>query len=133
MDFVYDLTIPAKTPANAPAELEIDVGAGVIHLVEIEEAPGCKGLVYAAVRQGLHQVWPTNPGGAYRSDGRVYSSPEHYPINPGDPLLVIQGWSLDETWPHTVQFRFSVLPEEVLEAEQRSEGLLRKLLKAFGV
>jgi hypothetical protein len=47
--------------------------------------------------------------------------------------LVIQGWSLDETWPHTVQFRFSVLPEEVLEAEQRSEGLLRKLLKAFGV
>ncbi len=133
MDFVYDLTIPANTSASDPQELDVDVGVGIVHLVEIEIAPGCKGMVYAAIRQGLHQVWPTNPGGAYRSDGRVYSAREHYAIVAGAPSLVFQGWSPGTTYDHVVQFRISVLPEEVLESEQRTEGLIKRLLKAFGV
>jgi hypothetical protein len=132
VDFVYDLTIPANTSANAPEQLEVDVGAGIIHLVEIEEAPGCKGMVYAAIRQGLHQVWPTNPGGAYRSDGRVYSCQEHYPMAPGDPSLVIQGWSPGTTYEHVVQFRISVLPQEIMEPEKKTESLLSKFIKLLG-
>jgi len=133
VDFVYDLTIPADTSASDPTEEEIDVGVGIVHLVEIEIPPGCKGYVNAAIRQGLHQVWPTNPAGAYRSDSRVYSAREHYSIESGDPALVIQGWSPGTTYEHVVQFRISILPVEIMEPWLKQEGLLTKLLRAFGV
>jgi hypothetical protein len=133
VDFVYDLTVPANTSAASLKELEIDVGTGIVHLVEIEIPRGCKGMVYGAIRQGLHQVWPTNPDGAYHSDGRVYSARDHYGIIPGDPSLVLQGWSPGTTYDHTVQFRISVLPEEVMEPWHAQEGLLTRLLRALGV
>ena len=133
MDFIYDLTIPANTSASAPVEHKVDVGVGIIHLVEIEQAPGCKGMVYAAVRQGLHQVWPTNPGGAFRSNGRVYSSREHYLMALGDSELVIKGWSPGTTYQHIVQFRFCVLDVDIEEPWRRQEGLLEKIKRALGV
>lgn len=133
MDFVFDLPIPADTAEASPEELLVDVGVGIIHLVEIEQAPGCKGEVYAAVRQGLHQVWPTNPPGAYRSDGRVYSTREHYLMNRGDAPFVIQGWSPGTTYAHTVQFRFSVLPVEVMEPWTAVTGAIGKIKKILGM
>lgn len=133
MDHVYDLVIGANTLADDPEELELPLFSGIIHLVEIEQAPGCKGMVYSAVRQGLHQVWPTNPDGALRSDGRVYSTREHYPIGRFAPPLTIQGWSPGTKYPHTVQFRFSVLPVEVMEPWREQQSLFKKFLKVFGV
>ena len=133
MDFVFDLTVPANTSASDPVEQVIDVGVGITHLVEIEIPRGCKGMVYAAIRQGLHQVWPTNPDGGYHSDGRVYSTREHYGIAPGDPALVIQGWSPGTTYAHVVQFRLSVLPVEVMEPWQVQEALMLRLLYSLGV
>jgi len=133
VDFVHHLLVPADTSASDPEELEIPGIEGIIHLVEIEEAPGCKGMVYAAVRQGVHQVWPTNPDGALRSDGRVYSTREHYPVKKGDAPLVLQGWSPGTKYPHTVEFRLSVLSREVMEPWLVQESLVKKLLRAFGV
>ena len=133
MDYVFDLTIPADTAKATPKEQEIDVGTGIIHLIEIEIPPGPKGLVYCAVRQGLHQVWPSNSDGAYRSDGRVYSAREHYPIGRDASFLVLQGWSPGTTYEHVVQFRISILPVEIMEPWLKQEGLLTKLLRAFGV
>jgi len=133
VDFVYDLTIPADTKAVSPEEHEIPGFSGIVHLVEIEQAPGCNGMVYAAIRQGVHQVWPTNSDGAYRSDGRVYSTREHYAVKKGDAPLVFQGWSPDTTYQHIVQFRLAVLPLEIMEPWHRQESLLAKITKVFGV
>lgn len=133
MDFIFDLPIPADTSKAALEEKPVDVGAGIIHQVEIEEPRGCSGEVFAAVRQGLHQVWPTNEDGFYRSDGRVYSTREHYLIKKGDAPLIIQGWSPGTTYPHTLQFRFSVLPQEVMEPWQAQMGILDTLLRLLGV
>lgn len=133
MDFVFDLLIPANTLKATPAELPIDVGVGVIHLVEIEFRPGPNYMVYAAVRWGVHQVWPTNPDGAYRSDSRVYSMREHYRRIRGAPSLVIQGWSPGTAYAHAVQFRFSVLPLNIMEPWRVQQGLLDYILQRMGV
>jgi len=133
VDYVFDLTIPANTPADNPVEQEIDVGEGIIHLVEIETPPGCRGEVYAAVRQGLHQVWPSNPDGAYRSDSRVYSAREHYPIGRDAPSLTLMGWSPGTIYDHTVQFRISVLPVEIMEPWRVQQGILDHLLQLLGI
>lgn len=133
MDFVFDLTIPANTSASDPVEQVIDVGVGIVHLVEIGFPRRCVGLAHVAIRQGLHQVWPTNPDGNYAWDNHVYSLREHYGIAPGDPSLVLQGWNEDDTFQHTITFRFSVLPVEVLEWWEMLETLMRQLLYSLGV
>lgn len=133
MDFVFDLPVPANTSKDEPEELEVDVGVGIVHLVELEIARGCKGEVYAAVRQGLHQVWPTNPDGAYHSDGRVYSRREHYEMTRGAPPLVLQGWSPGTSYAHNVQFTFSILPVEIMEPWRYQQGVMDTLLRLLGV
>lgn len=133
MDLVIDLTIPADTAEATPAEEELPSIEGIVHLVEIEQALGCNGEVYAAIRQGVHQVWPTNPEGAYRSDGRVYSTREHYEVKRGDPVFVCQGWSPGTTYQHVVQFRLSILPVEVMEPWSKQDTLMTKLLRGLGV
>lgn len=133
MDFVFDLTVPADRPKGNPYERVANIGVGVVHLVEIEQPPGCQGEVYAAVRQGLHQVWPTNEDGFYRSDGRVYSRREHFLIKKGDAPFILQGWSPGTTYPHTIQFTFSILPVEVMEPWRAFSGILDTLLKLLGV
>jgi len=133
VDLVYDLTIPADTAATSPVEETLPSVEGIVHQVEIEIPPGCRGEVYAAIRQGNHQVWPTNPTGAYRSDSRVYSTREHYAVKRGDPVFVLQGWSPGTSYEHVVQFRISILPVDVLEPWTRQETLLTKLLRGLGV
>ena len=133
MDFVYDLTVSAALGDDNPKRSVLPDFSGVIHLVEIEQAPGCNGEVYAAVYQGLHQVWPSNDEGAYRSNGRVYSTREHYLVKRGDPSLILLVWSAGTTYEHTVQFRLSVLPVEIMEPWRKQESLLAKITKIFGV
>lgn len=133
MDFVYDLTVPADTARATPAELEVDISAGVIVRAEIEIPPGPNGMVYAAVRQGLHQILPTNPDGFYHSDGRVYSSSPHKAHHRGDSAVVIMGWSPGTTYDHTIQFRFEVQPEATAEPWREIVALMKRLLKVFGV
>lgn len=133
MDFVFDLTIPADTEEASPEELLVDVGVGIIHLVEIGFPRGCAGLAHAMIRQGLHQVWPTNPQGDYNWDNHVYQIREHYPIKGGGAPLVLQGWNEDDTFQHVVTFRFSVLPEEVMEPWAVQQSLLDHILILLGV
>lgn len=133
MDYVYDLPIPANTPRESPEELELELTTGIVHLVEIGFPPGPADKVYVAVRQGLHQVWPTNPGGSYHWDDRVYTRREHYPIGRDAPPLVLQGWSPGAKKPHTVQFSFSILPVEVMEPWRAQQGILNTLLGFLGL
>lgn len=133
MDYVYDLTIPPNTSKDDPEELKLPTFSGVIHLVEIGFPPGPANKVHVAVKQGLHQVWPSNPDGSYHWDNRVYSKREHYPIGRDAPSLVLQGWSPGATKSHTIQFSFSVLPVEIMEPWRVQLGILDTLLKLLGI
>ena len=133
VDYTFDVLIPADTPAVTPYEVIAKIGVGVITEVSIEIPRGCKGMVYASVRQGVHQVYPLNPEGAYRSDGRVYRARDHRVVMRGDPLLIMQGWSPDTTYEHNVQIRFIVLPLEIAEPWRKQETIMDLLLKGLGL
>lgn len=127
MDFVFDLTIPPNTLKGSPARKLADLGEGIISQVEISFPPGCANKVHAIVRQGLHQVWPSNEDGTYHWDDHTYSRRQHYPVKSGDPLFILEGWSPTTIFPHSIQFSFSVLPKKVLEPAASDSGLRGKL------
>lgn len=129
MDFVFDLEVVADTPKILPCRLLANLGEGIVSQVEIAFPPGCANKVFVVVRQGLHQVWPTNEDNAYHWDDRVYSFSENYPVKGGDPLFILEGWSPGTDFKHVIQFSFSVLLKEPL----KTLSPLDKLRVAFGL
>lgn len=133
MDFVFDLTIPANTTEASPTEQDVDLGAGVVHYVTIQFPRGCAGLAHGRVRQALTPRWPSNEGIDYNWDNYVHEIREHFLIKKGDAPFTLVGWNADDFFPHVITFRFSILPQEIMEPWKVQEGVLDSLLRLLGV
>lgn len=133
MFFAFDLPIPANTAKASPVEVQATLTHGIIHRVEIEFPAYCAGLAYVAIRRGIHQLWPLNPDGAFRSDDYVIAWDEYQELLDEPYEITLVGWNLDDTYPHTPIVRIGLFPPEIAEAPQRSAGLLQRLLKRMGV
>lgn len=127
MFYSYALTIPANTPERSPTEQEVKLTHGVITHVEVEFPPGCAGLVHAYIRKGVHQVWPTNPDGSFRSDGRAIVWADYEELFYEPYSLTIGGWNEDDTYDHEVLFRFEITPREVAERGVKEFSILRRI------
>ena len=128
MDFLFELTIPATTTEAEPVEQKIDIGAGVIVKCEVGFPEGLGALARARVRQALTPRYPSNQGAWYHWDDYIYETPDHLLIKKGDPPLTLVGWNEDDSYPHTITFRFIILPKEVAEYWMRQEKTLGKLV-----
>lgn len=124
MFYVHELTITANTTQDTPVEELITLTHGVITHVEVEFPPGCSGLVRAYINHALHQIWPTNPEGKFRTDGRPIVWSEYYELFTQPYQVTIGGWNTDDTYDHVVIFRFEVTPREVAERAKVQTGLL---------
>lgn len=110
MFYEYALTIPANTPATALTESEVTLDVGRIVGVELQFPRGCVGLVHAAVRRELHQLWPTNPDGFITAEEARISWQEDLDFTEPPYTLTLVGYNEDDSFPHTVTFRFNLLP-----------------------
>ena len=129
MFYDFSFTIPANTLEKTPAELNCKLTSGVIHRVEVGFPPGPRYMVYCAIRKGLHQVWPTNPGGSFNSDNFTIVINEFYPLLYSPYLLTLQGWSPGTTYKHIIEVRFGILPQDVLLPEATFTQAFKQLLK----
>ena len=128
MFYDFSFTIPANTLKATPYEQNIYLTYGIIHRVEIGFPAGPRHMVYVAIRDGLHQVWPTNSDGAFNSDNYTIIINDFYDMA-GKPLfLTLQGWSPGTTYAHTIEFRFGILPAEVLLPEATFMQAFKQLL-----
>ena len=109
MFYVFAVTIPANTAATAPVEQHVDLVPGVIHRVELQFPRGCVGLVHVQVWQEFHQLFPTNPGADFATDGFIIAWNDAHELVDGQARLTLRAWNLDDTFPHTIPFRFAVL------------------------
>lgn len=114
----YDVsfTISANTAKSAPREERVKLTHGVIHRVEIGFPDNCAGLAHLQIREGGHQVWPTNPQGSFNTDGYTIVIDDYYELFEEPYTLTLVGWNLDDTYDHTLEVRFGVLPAWVLMA-----------------
>ena len=129
MYYDYAFTIPANTTQTAPTTQACHLCHGVIHRVEIDFPYGCAGLVHLQILHALHQLWPTNPEGAFNADDFVIGYNEHHALADTPPILTLQGWNLDDTFDHTLQVRFGILPYAVLLPETGLANVLKKLTR----
>ncbi len=109
MFYELPLTIPANTPAAAPVEDTLELSPGTITYVELQFPRGCVSLVHVKVRRGLHQVWPSNPDGDVAGENANISWADDYDLTEPPHQLTLSGYNLDDTFPHTITFRFQLV------------------------
>ncbi len=113
MDYVYEFKIPANQPESNLLVEQISLPRGTIVSVAIYFLAGCHHLARVAVFTGLTQLWPTTPGMWYRGDDCVIQFNEDYELKNAWNRLILKGWNEDDTFEHTVTFRFTVLEEKI--------------------
>ena len=108
MYYSFDLTVPASTAETAPLVDEVELVPGTVTRVELQFPRGCVGLVHVKVFHAAHQVWPSNPGGAIAGDGSLVGWAEQWELDDKPSGLRLVAWNDDDTFPHTVTFRFAL-------------------------
>lgn len=126
-------TIPANTAETVPEEQQVKLSHGIIHRVEVGFPRGCAGLAHLRIRDGLHQVWPTNPQGSFNSDDYTIPIDDRYELFDEPFILTLVGWNYDDTFDHTLEVRIGILPAEYFKPQDQVTPLLTKLLKAFRI
>lgn len=108
MFYAFAVTIPANTAAASPVREHVELVPGTIRKVDIQFPRGCVGLVHAQVHQEHHQLYPTNPGADFASDGFNIIWEDEHELVDGQSRLTLVAWNLDDTFPHTLTFRFAL-------------------------
>jgi hypothetical protein len=108
MLFSFDLAVPANTPAAAPLRLRAGLPPGTVHRVEVVFPAGCVGLVHSQAFRGAHQVWPTNDAGDLAGNGAPIEWDDEYDLDAAPFELELRAWNLDDTYTHTVTWRFAM-------------------------
>lgn len=127
----FDLAVPANTPASSPLEVEALVPPGIVQQVDVQFPSGCVGLVHTLCRRENHQVWPTNPDSNFHSNGQTLTWQDDYELDDAPFLFRLVAWNLDDTFAHTISWRFALrrFPQEPRQqaAENRFEAAIATL------
>lgn len=127
MLFEYPLEIPANTAETAKATLDAPLAPGTVARVDVQFPRGCVGLAHVQIWRREHQIFPTNLDGNIAAEGMVVSWPEDYDVDDEPFALELRGWNEDDSYAHTVTFRFALLPLGMKEEARASAGLLRRI------
>lgn len=131
MLYEVDVECPANTAAAAPTEVLARLPKGVVTKVAVQIPLGVKGLTGAQVWRGRYQVWPSNPGAYFKGDDVVIEWAENYELRDEPQTLRLRVWNSDDTFAHTVTFRFALVSLE--QAERAGGGLLGRIADFLGV
>ena len=131
MLYEYSLTIPANTPESAPETMRAPLAPGTVARVDVQFPRGCVGLVHVQIWRSEHQVWPGNPDGNIAAEGLIVSWPEDYVLDDDPFTLSLRGWNDDDSYSHTITFRFGLLSLSTREEARESVGLLRRIGEAI--
>jgi len=129
--YEFDVTSPANPAQASPTEVLATLVPGVITQGEVQIPLGVKALTGAQIWRGDHQLWPSNPGGYFKGDNVRISWDEHYDLEDEPLTLRLRVWNNDDSYPHTITFRFGLLPLALKEEAVRSRGLLERIVRTL--
>lgn len=110
MVYRVEITIPAETPSTSPAETSMTLCEGTITRSSILFPAGCAGLAYVQIWLGGFQLVPWTRGNWIRGDDHQITVDVGQNVGPAPRLLIVKGYNLDETYPHTIAVSVDVTP-----------------------
>ena len=125
------LLIKAKTPAERPAELTIEVKEPLVVLAGVRFRKGTSFLVHVAFFYGIKQLWPEEAGTAICGEDEFVLTAEWFRVPELPFRLTVKGWSPDSPTDSVVYIRILTLPLGIMEAFEKGLDVLKKLLAFF--
>lgn len=113
MFYDFELTIPPNTTEASPFTIDVEMVAGTIHRVEVQIPRGVRGLARTRAFHALHQIWPANPAGSITGDDVLVGWAEEWELKEEPFGLRLLGWNDDDTFPHTLTWRFALAERSV--------------------
>jgi len=105
------MTIEANTAEADAIEENIFLAHGVITKVMFRPRPGHASLLHVRVFHRRHQIFPDNADDDLHGDEYPVEWPEWYEMFEKPFTLTIMAWNDDDTFPHTFDIAFAVLPK----------------------
>ncbi len=115
MIYSFAISTSANTALANRQKTELKLTAGIIHQLDIVFPTGCAGLLYVAINHGLHQIWPTNPGEYFHTDGETLSFKEFYELATSPFFLSVYTYNLDDTYAHSAIIRLGLLKRDAIQ------------------
>jgi len=125
--YVFPLLIPANTAETAKQRTVLALARGRVTRVMVEFPAGHVGLTHLYIRRGLHQVWPANPEGNFKSSNETILWDDDYDLTAAPFQLVAYAWNEDDTYEHTITVRI------VLEPAKAQFNLVEEVKALLGV
>lgn len=85
---------------------------GVITKVSFRPRPGHAGLCHCVVLERNHKLWPVNEDDSLHGDTFPIEWEESHELAEAPYELLIRAWNLDDTYAHTFDISFAVVPKE---------------------
>ena len=133
MFYDFSFTIPTTATKADPALMDLQLTYGVVHTVTLHWWPGPHGLVHVIIRQGGHQVLPSNPDESYHYDNYTHVMEERIELFAEPYILKLEGWCVGCSYNHEVIVGIGILPPECFPEYQKPDTRLGKLLSLIGV
>ena len=132
MFYNFTITVSPGTAEDTAEETVIKLSEGVITHAECYFTEKCQGQVHIAIRDALHQVWPTNPEEQMRGEKQAVPFEAYHEITHPSHSYTVKAWNTDDSYFHTVILRFVVVrPAEELYSQVGLLFIIAKLL-GFG-
>lgn len=131
----YDvaITVPKSTTEDTPVETVISVTHGVITRVSFRPRPGHSALCHVRVYYHEHQLWPVSREEDLHGDRDPIEWDDYEEIFTDPYELVVRAWNDDDTYPHTFDLGFALIPEEIAKPDSGLVANIKKFLGLVGI
>jgi len=132
MFYDFAILVPAATAKADLVKYTLKLTYGIITHVYIEFPAGCRGMVYCTIEWETHQLYPTNPDGAFNSEDYIIPIEDRFPLLVQPYCLYAKVWAPSTTYDHTLTVRVEILEPDVLYAEAKLPASLEKVVTFLG-
>lgn len=133
MFYDFAITVKAGTTEAVPKEEVLKLTKGIIHRVEVEFYPGPRRYVFCKLYHHEHQLWPTNPDGAFSTDAYTIAFDEYEELKSAPYTLVARAYSPDADYNHVITVRIGILESKTAILLLSALKGMMKLFKLMGI
>jgi len=136
MLYEFILNVPADTPRDRPAELEVEIEETYVTEIGVYHTPGSSHMVYAAVFFGEYQEFPSTKGEWVTGAGYLIRSKVYLKYRESPVRLTLKACSPNTHYDHKVFFYIWTEPkpiEVVIEMLRKMYELWVRFMKMFRI